>query len=131
MTDAQLTREIVGAAIAVQGELGPDLLEAVYEEGLCCELTNRNIQFARQKPVPVVYKNAKLDCGYRADIIVADRINSRDQSHRSGRTNPRAAMLTYLPGCRIGLTSHFHSAVLKDGIHRYVWKYDAIGQEKN
>jgi len=74
MTDAQLTREIIGAAIAVRRELGPGLLEAVYEECLCYELTNRNIQFARQKPIPVVYQNAKLDCGYRADIVVADRI---------------------------------------------------------
>jgi GxxExxY protein len=74
MTGAQLTQEIIGAAIAVQRELGPDLLEAVYGECLCDELTNRNIQFAQQKPIPVVYKSAKLDCGYRADIVVADRI---------------------------------------------------------
>jgi len=65
MTDAQLTHEIIGAAIAVHRELGPGLLEAVYEECLCYELTNRGIPFARQKPIPVVYKGTKLDCGYR------------------------------------------------------------------
>jgi GxxExxY protein len=131
MTGAQRTREMIGAAIAVQRELGPNLLEAVYQECPCHELTNRNLQFARQKPIPVVYKNAKLDCGYPADIVVADRIIVENQSHRGGRANPRAVMLTYLSGCKNGLLIHFHSAVLKDGIHRNVWKYDAIGQEKN
>jgi GxxExxY protein len=74
MTDAQLTHEIIAAAIAVHRELGPGLFEAVYGKCLCDELTNRKIQFARQKPIPVVYKSAKLDCGCRADIVVADRI---------------------------------------------------------
>jgi GxxExxY protein len=74
MTDAQLAREIIGAAIAVHRELGPGLLEAFCEEWRYYQLTNRRIQFARQKPIAVVYKNAKLDCGYLADIVVADRI---------------------------------------------------------
>jgi GxxExxY protein len=73
MTGPKLTHEIIGAAIAVHRELGPGPLTAAYEKCLCSERTNRNIQFAKQKPIPV-YKNAKLDCGCRADTAVAERI---------------------------------------------------------
>src|SRR5438477_2541368 len=74
MNDVHLTHQIIGAAIDVHRELGPGLLEAVYEECLCYELTQKTIAFERQKPIPVVYKGAKLDCGYRADIIVCSRV---------------------------------------------------------
>lgn len=127
MSDNQLTHEIIGAAIVVHRELGPGLLEAVYEECLCFELNNRNIPFARQKPIPVVYKGAKLDCGYRADIVVADRIIVEIKAIAAVAPIHEAVMLTYLrlSACKIGLLINFHSAVLKDGIHRYVWKYDS------
>ena len=69
MRDADLTHQIIGAAIDVHRELGPGLLENVYEECLCHELSARGIPFEKQKPIPVVYKGAKLDCGYRADIV--------------------------------------------------------------
>jgi GxxExxY protein len=134
MSDAQLTHEMIGAAIAVHCELGPGLLEAVYGECLCDELTNRNIQFARQKPIPVVYKSAKLDCGYRADIVVADRIIVEIRAIAAvAQPIHEAIMLSYLrlSGCKIGLLINFRSALLKDEIRRYVWKYDAIGQEEN
>jgi hypothetical protein len=77
MRDADLTHQIIGAAIDVHRELGPGLLENVYEECLCHELFARGIPFEKQKPIPVVYKGAKLDCGYRADIVVggAERRN--------------------------------------------------------
>ncbi len=133
MTDAQLTHEIIGAAIAVHRELGPGLLEAVYEECLCYELTNRDIPFARQKPIPVVYKGTKLDCGYRADILATDKIIVEIKAIAAIAPVHEAVMLTYLrlSGCRIGLLINFHSALLKDGIHRYVWKYDSRVQEEN
>jgi GxxExxY protein len=132
MTDKQLTHEIVGAAIAVHKELGPGLLEAVYEECLCYELTMRNVIFERQKPIPVVYKGAKLDCGYRADIVVLGRIILEIKAIASIAPVHDAVMLTYLrlSGCKIGLLINFYSPVLKDGIKRYVWKYVPGDTEK-
>jgi GxxExxY protein len=131
VTDKQLTHEIIGAAIAVHKELGPGLLEALYEECLCHELQLRGVQFDRQKPIPVVYKGSKLDCGYRADIVVCGRVIVEVKAIAAIAPIHDAVMLTYLrlSGCKIGLLINFHSPVLKDGIRRYVWKYDQTGKE--
>jgi GxxExxY protein len=131
MNDVQLTHQIIGAAIDVHRELGPGLLEAVYEECLCYELTQKTIAFERQKPIPVVYKGAKLDCGYRADIIVCSRVIIEIKAISAVAPVHDAVMLTYLrlSGCKIGLPINFHSALLKDGIHRYVWKYENPSKE--
>ena len=67
-SDVELTHKIIGAAIEVHRLLGPGLLESAYEECLCKELTLRGIAHERQKPVPVIYKGVKLECGYRIDI---------------------------------------------------------------
>ena len=126
MTDAQLTSQIIGAAIDVHRELGPGLLESVYEECLCYELVARGIPFEKQKPIPVVYKGEKLDCGYRADIIVCGRVIVEIKAIVTVAPIHEAVMLTYLrlSGSKIGLLINFHSALLKDGIHRYAWKYE-------
>ena len=132
MTDEQLTHEIIGAAIAVHKELGPGLLEAVYEECLCHELTTRDMVFKRQQPIPVVYKGAKLDCGYRADIVVSGRIIVEIKAIASIAPVHDAVMLTYLrlSGCKIGLLINFYCPALKDGLKRYVWKYVPEDTEK-
>ena len=131
MNDIQLTHGIIGAAIDVHRELGPGLLEAAYEESLCYELTQKAIAFERQKPIPVVYKRAKLDCGYRADIIVCSRVIIEIKAISAVAPVHDAVMLTYLrlSGCKIDLLINFHSALLKDGIHRYVWKYENPSKE--
>ena len=69
-----LTREIIGAAIEVHKAIGPGLLEGVYEECLCHELRLRNLRFERQLIVPVTYKDVKLDCGYRLDVLVEETV---------------------------------------------------------
>ena len=132
MTDKQLTHEIIGATISVHRELGPGLLEAVYEECLCHELTARSIVFKRQQPIPVVYKGTKLDCGYRADIVVLGRVIVEIKAIASVAPVHDAVMLTYLrlSGCKIGLLINFYSPVLKDGMKRYVWKYVPGDAEK-
>jgi GxxExxY protein len=132
MTDLQLTHAIIGAAIASHRELGPGLLEAVYEECLCHELTIGSVPFERQKPIPVVCKGAKLDSGYRADIVVLSRVIVEIKAITSIAPIHDAVMLTYLrlSGCKIGLLINFHSAVLKDGVKRYVWKYAPTDAEK-
>jgi|SRR5919108_1548735 GxxExxY protein len=78
------------------------------------------------EPIPVVYKGAKLDCGYRADIVVCSRVIVEIKAMAAVAPIHDAVMLTYLrlSGCKIGLLINFLSALLKDGIHRYVWKYE-------
>ena len=125
MTDSQLTHAIIGAAIEVHRGLGPGLLEAVYEECLARELTLRNIPFERQKPIPLVYKDLKLECGYRLDLLIAARIVVEIKAIESIAPIHEAVMLTYLrlTGVSLGLLINFHVPILKDGIRRFVWHY--------
>lgn len=131
MTDTELTHRLIGAAITVHRELGPGLLEAVYEECLCFEISRAGIPFERQKPIPVIYRGNKLDCGYRADIVVLDRVILEIKAIAAVAPIHDAVMLTYLrlSGCHLGLLISFHSAVLKDGVHRYVWNYNPTESE--
>jgi GxxExxY protein len=127
MTDVQLTHAIIGAAIAVHRELGPGLLELVYREALCHELSFRQLSYEKEKPIPAVYKGVKLDCGYRADIVECGRIVVEIKAISAIAPVHDAVMLTYLrlSGCKAGLLINFYSPVLKDGIKRYVWGYPA------
>ena len=71
-----LTGRIIGFAMEVHRQLGPGLLESAYEECLCFELKHADISFQRQIPLPVAYKSVRLDCSYRLDIVVEDRVIS-------------------------------------------------------
>lgn len=131
MTDAQLTHTIIGAAIDVHRELGPGLLEQVYREALCHEVSVRGLPFEKEKPIPAIYKTVHLDCGYRADIVVASKVIVEVKAISAVAPVHDAVMLTYLrlSGCKIGLLINFFSPVLKDGIKRYVWHYDESPRE--
>ena len=74
LRDGELTEAIIGAAIEVHRALGPGLLESAYEQCLCHELSLQNIEFRRQVELPVRYKAVQLDCGYRIDVLVEDRV---------------------------------------------------------
>ncbi len=102
--------------------LGPGLLESAYEECLARELAPRSIPFERQKPLPIVYKDVKLDCGYRADLLVDSRIIVELKAVEALAPIHEAIVLTYLrlSGCKIGLLINFHVQALKDGIKRLV-----------
>lgn len=130
MTDQQFTHAIIGAAIEVHRFLGPGLLESVYEECLAKELSVRGILFERQKPLPVVFKDAKLECGYRADFLVDRRVIVELKSVEALAPIHEAIVLTYLrlSGCKIGLLINFHTVVLKDGIRRLVLNYAEPGK---
>ncbi len=121
MTDNEITREIIGAAIEVHKQLGPGLLESAYEECLAHELQLRNLSVERQKPVPVVYKQTKLECGYRIDLLVEGRIVVELKSVDGLAPIHEAIILTYLrlSGHRLGLLINFNVSVLKDGIRRF------------
>ena len=124
MDSHQLTHEIIGAAIEVHRLLGPALLESAYEECLCHELTLRKLGVQRQVPVPVVYKEVKLECGYRLDLVVKRKVILELKSIEAFSPVHEAIMLTYLrlSGYRIGLLINFNVTILKDGIRRFVFE---------
>jgi GxxExxY protein len=125
LTDKELTHAIIGAAIEVHRVLGPGLLESAYEECLTQELQARGISFEKQKALPLIYKDAKLECGYRVDLLVDGRIVVELKAVEALAPIHDAILLTYLrlSGCKIGLLINFHVAALKDGIRRRVLKY--------
>jgi len=126
LTGNQLTHLIIGAAIDIHRSLGPGLLEAVYEECLAKEFTLCQMPFERQKPVPLVYKDLKLECGYRLDFLVDRRIVVELKSIEAFAPIHESVMLTYLrlSGAPIGLLINFNVTVLRDGLRRFVWQYD-------
>jgi len=126
MKDSDLTHAIIGAAIEIHRTLGPGLLEAVYEECLAKELNLRSISYERQKPIPLVYKGLKLECGYRLDFLVCGRVVVEIKSIEAIAPIHDSVMLTYLRLSEksIGLLINFNVAILKDGIRRYVWHYE-------
>ena len=113
---------IIGAAVEVHRTLGPGLLESTYEMCLCRELAIRGIPFERQLPVPVEYKGVKLDCGYRADIVVRETILLEIKAIDSVLPLHEAQLLTYLRlgGWNIGLLINFNVELLKHGLRRRV-----------
>jgi GxxExxY protein len=116
------TGEVIGAAIEVHKALGPGLLESVYEECLCRELDLRDIPYERQKELPVSYKGAKLESGYRLDIVVANKLIIELKTCESLEPIHTAQLLTYLKltGIKVGLLINFNVPVLKEGIKRLV-----------
>lgn len=117
-----VTEEIISAAIEVHRALGPGLLESSYEMCLCHELNIRDIRFERQVPIPVEYKGVKLDCGYRADIVVEDSVLVEIKAIDSLLPIHEAQLLSYLKlgGWHIGLLINFNVELLKHGIRRRV-----------
>jgi GxxExxY protein len=117
-----LSNRVIGCAIEVHRHLGPGLLESAYEQCLAHELKVADIPFRLQHPVPVEYKGIHLDCGYRIDVLVDDKIVVEIKS--ADRLGPvhEALLLTYmkLAGVSIGLLINFNVRVLKDGIKRMV-----------
>ena len=117
-----LSGEVIGAAIEVHKTLGPGLLESTYEECLCREFELRKFFFERQKALPIEYKGLKLDCGYRLDILVENRLIVELKACESLQLIHEAQLLTYLKltGIKVGLLINFNVPVLKEGIKRLV-----------
>ena len=115
-----LTGKVIGAAIEVHKTLGPGLLESVYEECLCRELQLSKIRYERQKGLPVEYKGAMLDCGYRLDLVVEGKLIVELKSCDTLQPIHEAQLLTYLKltNIKVGLLINFNVPVLKDGIKR-------------
>ena len=131
MREEQLTRQIIGAAIEVHRHLGPGLLESIYEDCLAREMTIQGLAFERQKPLPTVYKDLRLDAGYRVDFLVEGRVVVELKAVEAVAPIHEAVVLTYLrlSGCPVGLLINFHSPVLKDSIRRFVNGFDKPQKE--
>ena len=118
----ELTQQIIGLAMRVHTRLGPGLLETAYERCLCHEFDQNAVPYARQVELPMDYDGVRLDCGYRADIIVASKVILELKSVERILPLHEAQLLTYLrlSHCRIGLLLNFNVVSLKNGIHRRV-----------
>jgi GxxExxY protein len=122
----EITRLVIGAAIKVHRALGPGLLESVYIACLAFELTQLGRTLRTQSPVPVVYEGVKLDCGFRADLIVEDAVILEIKAVERLAPIHHAQMLTYLrlSGHTVGLIMNFNTTILKNGIERVVNGFD-------
>jgi len=111
---------VIGALIAVHRALGPGLLESAYEVCLCRELELRGFRFARQVAVAITYRGATVDCAYRIDVLVEDRIAIELKAAETLLPLHAAQLLTYMKLARlpIGLLVNFNVKVLRDGLRR-------------
>ena len=122
MTSPDLTREIIGAAIKVHRALGPGLLESAYEACLAYELQKVGMKIERQKAVPLIYENVKLDCGFRADLVVEGRVVIETKCKDALHPVDDAQLLSHirLLNIPVGRLINFHVVVLRDGIRQMV-----------
>jgi len=117
-----LTSRMIGFAIEVHKVLGPGLLESTYEECFSYELQQAGVGFRRQVSIPIKYKTKKLECGYRADLIVEDNLIIEVIAVDVIKSIHEAQLLTYLKltGIKTGLVINFNVPLLRDGLKRMV-----------
>ena len=120
-----ITQKIIGAAINVHRALGPGLLESAHEACLAFELIQNGLRVEQQKPLPLVYREVKLDCGYRLDLLVEGGVIVEIKSVDGLLPIHEAQLLSYLrlSSCKVGLLINFNVKVLKNGIRRLVNDY--------
>jgi GxxExxY protein len=119
------TREIIGVAIKIHRKLGPGLLESAYEACVSYELENLGLRVERQRPVPLIYEAVKLNCGFRADLVVEDCVVIELKCKEALHPVDEAQLLSHmrLLDIPMGLLINFHVVLLKDGIRRMVNHY--------
>lgn len=121
----QITEAIIGAAMTVHRRLGPGLLESAYEVCLAYEWRKIGLNVDQQKPVPLVYEEIKLDCGYRLDLLVESQVIVEVKSKEALHPVDAAQLLSYLRllNLQVGLLINFHVPGLKDGLKRIFNNY--------
>ncbi len=122
MSENEISKIIVDCAFKVHKELGPGLLESTYEACLIYELTSAGLKVESQTVLPVRYKDIKIDCGYRLDLIVENKVIVELKAIDALNNAHSAQLLTYLKltGCRLGLLINFNMELIKLGIKRIV-----------
>jgi GxxExxY protein len=122
MTENELSRIVFDCALKVHKRLGPGLLESSYEACLFYELKKLGLNVVKQKSLPLIYEEVKLDIGYRIDIIVEDKLILEIKSVDALNDIHFAQLLTYLKltNCKLGLLMNFNVVLIKDGVKRIV-----------
>jgi GxxExxY protein len=125
MHSGDLTPEVIGAAIKIHRRLGPGLLESAYEACLGYEIEKLGFRVEKQKAVPLIYEDVKLDCGFRADLVVEGRLALELKCKEALHPVDEAQLLSHLRllDIPVGLLINFHVVLLKDGIRRMVNNY--------
>lgn len=125
MNDNQITEIIIGCAIKVHRALGPGLLESAYQECLYYELNKTQLFVIKEKPQPLIYEDVQLNCGYRIDLFVENRIVVELKAVEILNEVHLAQILTYLKltNCKFGLLLNFNVAKMTDGIKRVINKH--------
>lgn len=124
MTENEISNLVIGCAIKIHSQIGLGLLESAYEECLYYEILKSGLKAEKQRMLPLVYEEIKLECGYRIDIIVQDKVIIEVKAVEELKNIHLAQVLTYLrlSGCKLGLLMNFNVKQLKDGIRRVVNK---------
>jgi GxxExxY protein len=122
------TPQIIGAAIKVHRRLGPGLLESAYEACLAYEMEQLGFRIERQKAVPLVYNSVRLECGFRADLVINGKVVVEIKCKETLHPVDQAQLLSYLRllDLQVGLLINFHVVALKDGIKRMVNHYQDV-----
>lgn len=122
MTENELSKEVIGIAIYVHSKLGPGLLESAYQECLFYKLNEKGFLVEKEKAMPLIFEDIKLDCGYRIDLLIENKLVIELKSVESLNDVHLAQTLTYLKlgNFKLGLLINFNVALLKNGIKRVV-----------
>jgi GxxExxY protein len=125
MNENEITEKIIGCAIQVHKILGPGLLESAYQECLYYELQKNGLKVEKEKPIPLVYEEVKLECGYRLDLLVENKVIVEIKSVEELNDIHLAQVLTYLKlnNSKIGLLINFNVLQLIKGVKRVINKY--------
>ncbi len=122
MNENEVSKVIFDAGLKVHRQLGAGLLESAYEECLYYELQKSGLQIEKQKPMPLIYDDIKLDIGYRIDLLVERKVVVEIKSVESLNEIHIAQVLTYLKlsNCKLGLVINFNSVLFKNGVKRLI-----------
>jgi len=122
MIENEISKKIIGAAIEVHKQLGPGLLESAYKECLFYELQQAGLKVRKEKPMPIIYKEIKLDHGYRIDLLVEEKVVIEIKTVEAFTDVHLAQILTYLRlgNYKLGLLLNFHTTIMKNGIKRII-----------
>ncbi|MEI8048690.1 MAG: GxxExxY protein [Bacteroidota bacterium] len=122
MTEDEIAKAVIGLSIDVHKALGPGLLESAYKETLFYKIKKAGLKVEKEKPMPLIFEEVKLDCGYRIDLLVEDKLVIELKSVESLTDVHFAQTLTYLKlgNYKLGLLINFNVALVKDGIKRII-----------
>jgi GxxExxY protein len=120
MTENEIAERVIGCAIKVHRELGPGLLESSYKTSLQFELNDQGLVVETEKPLPLIYRKVKLDCGYRLDLVVENKVILEIKAVEALNNIHTAQIMTYLrlSQCKLGILLNFNVMLLKNGIKR-------------